>query len=130
MKSWWPSALSDRQERYEREPRSDAVPAERLQAITPDEADQPAHHEQRHDERHDEADRDLVEIAGRQRGAVFVELEHGGAEHRRHREIEREGGCRLALDAEQLAAENGGARTRHAGDDREHLAEADLQRFR
>ena len=64
-----------------------------------------------------------------QRGALVVQLQDGGAQHGGHRQIEGEQGRRPAVHAQQLAAQDGGAGARHAGNDGQNLAAADLERL-
>src|SRR5690242_5158989 len=79
--------LSQHQSRDDREARRDTVPAERFQAVTPNEVDERFHHGIGHDKRHHESDSDLYACADVEIVPVLVEIEDGRAQHRRHREI-------------------------------------------
>lgn len=94
-----------------------------------DVAQQAAHGEQGADEGHDEADTEHGQIGRAEPVPMLVEIVQGRGEHGGDGEEEGEfGGC-LARQAEHEAADNGGARARDAGDQRQRLRQPDVQRI-
>jgi hypothetical protein len=93
-----------------------------------DEAQQPAHAEEGGDEGGGAADGPQAEVVGHQQVAFLPGLVGAGGHQRRHGEEEGELGGRLAREAEQQAADDGGAGARGAGDQRAGLGQAELER--
>ncbi|MNC24459.1 hypothetical protein D3C75_725140 [compost metagenome] len=92
-----------------------------------DELEQRTHGDHGEDERGHEADGEHRQVAGLEQLTVLVTRIHCCADHGRHRQKERELGGRLARQAEQQAADDGGPGTRRARDHCQALDEADLQ---
>ncbi len=109
-------------------PNDDAVPRERREVVAAHVAQQPAHAQERRDERGDEADAERRQVGGGEQVPVLHGLVDACGEERGNREEERELGRRLARESEQHAADDRRARARGAGNERERLREADLQR--
>ncbi|MNH02815.1 hypothetical protein D3C79_620610 [compost metagenome] len=92
-----------------------------------DELEQATYRDHGENERHHEADGKYREVVGLEQLAVFVARVHGGTDHGRHGQEERELGGRLARQAEQQAADDGGAGTRGTRHQRQALGAANLQ---
>src|SRR5476651_1817418 len=125
MTSWRATRLSKHQHRYNPQPGRDTVPAERFQSEAANEADERSHDDQRDEESHDKADGDVEPGIKTENAAVLPQIEHRGTEHGGDREIERKERAGLALHADQFSAQDGGARPRHSGNDRQHLEHPD-----
>lgn len=91
------------------------------------EVQQDAHHRQAHDEADHEADRDDGDEVGGQLIAALHRVQREGAGHGGDGEEEAELRRRPLADAQQQAADDGGAAARHAGHQGEALEEAHAQ---
>ncbi len=105
----------------------DAVPGEDREVVAGDVAQQPAYAQEGGNEGGDEADGPHADVVEGQQMALFVQLVRRGGKERRDSEEEREFGGGLSRQSEQQATDDGGARTRGAGDQRAGLCQTQFQ---
>jgi hypothetical protein len=108
--------------------RHDPVPREGREAVAADHRYERADDDHGDHERDDEADRDVVDLARVQQGAVLDQFEDGRAEHRRDCKEKAELGGSAPLDPHRQRAHDRRARPADPGDHREALSEADADR--
>ncbi len=124
------TGLSQGQVAKDRQPGHDPVPAERRQAVTADEADESLSPPPAPPGTSTTKPMAMsFQAAAARRITVLVDVQHRRTQHGGHRQIEGEKRRRRPRHAQQFAAQDGGAGTRHAGEDRQHLAQADLERL-
>jgi DNA-binding transcriptional regulator YhcF (GntR family) len=101
---------------------------QRAQSCGRDVAQQPAHAQPGAHERKHQADREHRQVGHRQQRALLVEAVGARADQRGHGQEEGEVGRGLARQAQQHAADDGRAAAAGAGDHRQALHQADLER--
>lgn len=107
--------------------KDNAIPGKYIEIMAGHIADQTAHRESA-DESGDEAYAYHRYIGGGELVPVLVHVVESRREHGRHSQEKGKLGGHLAIQAEQHAADNGGARARSTRHHGKHLGDADLQR--
>jgi hypothetical protein len=105
----------------------DAVPAERGQAVARHYIEELPGQHPGDQVRNDKADGDVDALAAAEGAGFLMQLKDCRTHHCRHRQIESQKRCRLALHPPHFAAQDGGAGTRNARNNREDLAATDLK---
>src|SRR5690242_5540372 len=105
----------------------DAPVGEGREAVLADEVEGVAHHDEGEDEGRGEANAHGDAELARDEVAALVEIVAEGPGHQRDGDEEAELGGRALVGAQQQRADDRGARTRHAGDQRQHLEQADIE---